>query len=261
MMKKIKSFKSFINEDYKLNNITEQDIVDCIKSGGVIYSDIVSTHPDNKNWEKEPLTPFDIEDGKIGVKIDGNPHYVKLENIKRVEWSKEKRISELFDSEELKNMQEIDYLNGNLDRKALSATELKKLTPIDQLFSKLMWEAPFLSELSPYEGGKDLYLKKSETINFSETDIVTFIIEVIITVNKIDDYVLSYKIETIGNGQSIFKRLEHFGIMNYQELLSTINDNLLDDVIQWNKESFGVFKKTPMKNATKRLMRFNYKNN
>src|ERR1035437_134188 len=92
-MERIKSFYKFINEDFKVNNITEDDILNCINTGGVIYSDIVSDYPENKDWEHERLIPVDIEDGMIMVDIDGTPHYVKLENIKRVEWNDKKKIS------------------------------------------------------------------------------------------------------------------------------------------------------------------------
>ena len=235
-MKKIKSFNSFINEDYKVNNITEEDISACISAGGVIYSDIVSDYPDNKNWEKEPLTPFDIEDGKVGVKIDGNPHYVNLENVRRIEWNPEKRISELFDSEELKNMQEIDFLSNNIDVKKLSSTALQKLSPVENLIYRLSWDAPFLDDLEPYGTEKELLFKKDETLKFSENDIVSFRLEVFIGVNRIDDYTMSYKIETIGNGQSMFKRVEHFSVMDYKKLSESIKSKLLDDIIEWTKE-------------------------
>jgi hypothetical protein len=257
MMKKIKSFNSFINENYKVNNITEQDIVDCIKAGGVIYSEIVSEYSDNENWEKEPLTPFDIEDGRIGVKIEGNPHYVNLEDVKRVEWNEDKRLSELFDTEELKNSQEIDFLSGNIDKKELIKTAVDKLSPVENLLYKLKWDAPFIDELSPFGSEKELWLKKDDTVKFTESDVVSFIIEILIGVNKIDEYTMSYKIETIGNGQSMFKRIEHFGVMDYKELIDKINSTLLDDIIEWNRESEQIFKRTPLKNASKRLLKFN----
>ena len=77
-MKRLKSFDKFINENYKVNNVTEDDIINCIKSGGLIYSDIVSDYPNNKDWESVGLVPVDIEDNRVMVDIDGNVHYVKI---------------------------------------------------------------------------------------------------------------------------------------------------------------------------------------
>ena len=84
-MKWIKLF-----EDFKQNNeegtlITIDDIVNCIKNGGVIYSTIVKEYPDNK--PKDPLRPIDIdEDGLITVEIDDNEYYVDLNDVEKIEY-------------------------------------------------------------------------------------------------------------------------------------------------------------------------------
>ena len=141
-MKRLKSFNNFINEDYKVNNITEDDIIQCIKSGGTIYSDIVSEHPNNKDWNNEPLTPTDIENNEITVDIDGTPHYVKLENVKRIEWS---NISELFDTEELRNSDEIDYISNKIDKKSI-VSNIQKFDIIENLNNRLGWDVPFIKD-------------------------------------------------------------------------------------------------------------------
>lgn len=71
-------------EDFKVNNITQEDIINCIKKGGSIYSSIVKEFPDND--PKKPLFPKDIsEDGEITVDIDGGIYYVDLDDVERVE--------------------------------------------------------------------------------------------------------------------------------------------------------------------------------
>jgi hypothetical protein len=51
-------------EDFKTNNqdgdlIKVDDIINCIKSGGVIYATIIKNLPDND--PKEPLSPVSID--------------------------------------------------------------------------------------------------------------------------------------------------------------------------------------------------------
>jgi hypothetical protein len=84
-MKWIKLF-----EDFKQNNeegtlITIDDIINCIKKRGVIYSTIVKEYPDND--PKDPITPVDIdEDGLITVEIDGGEYYVDLNDVEKIEF-------------------------------------------------------------------------------------------------------------------------------------------------------------------------------
>jgi hypothetical protein len=83
-MKHLKLF-----EDFKLNNqdgnlITYEDIVNCIKKGGIIYSDIILKFPDNDS--SQPLKPVSIdEDGLITVKYLADIYNVKLKDVKKIE--------------------------------------------------------------------------------------------------------------------------------------------------------------------------------
>lgn len=82
-MKWIKLF-----EDFKQNNeegtlITQDDIIKCIKDGGVIFTDIVHDLPDNPT---SGIRPVDIdEDGLITVEIDGKEYTVDLNDVKKIE--------------------------------------------------------------------------------------------------------------------------------------------------------------------------------
>ena len=84
-MKRLKLF-----EDFKKNNeegtlITQDDIIKCIQSRGLIYTDIVHNFPDNK--PEEGITPIDIdEDGLITVDIDGEEYTVDLSDVKKIDF-------------------------------------------------------------------------------------------------------------------------------------------------------------------------------
>lgn len=83
-MKWIKLFEDFKQNNEEGNLITQEDIIKCIKSGGVIFSDIVHDLPDNPTGG---ITPVDIdEDGLITVEIDGNNYTVDLEDVKKIEY-------------------------------------------------------------------------------------------------------------------------------------------------------------------------------
>jgi hypothetical protein len=76
-------------EDFKKNNeegtlITQDDIIKCIKSRGLIYSTIVHDFPENK--PEEGMTPIDIdEDGLVTVEIDGKQYNVDLNDVEKIE--------------------------------------------------------------------------------------------------------------------------------------------------------------------------------
>jgi hypothetical protein len=84
-MKWLKKF-----EDFKLNNregglITIDDIIKCIQSNGVIYTDIVKDY--QKNEADESIKPVSIDDdGVITVEIDGSEYEVDLKDVKKIEF-------------------------------------------------------------------------------------------------------------------------------------------------------------------------------
>jgi len=76
-------------EDFKQNNvegtlITNDDIIKCIKDGGVIYTTIIKDLPDND--PKSALKPIDIDDdGLITVEVDGREYSVDLKDVEKIE--------------------------------------------------------------------------------------------------------------------------------------------------------------------------------
>lgn len=83
-MKWIKLF-----EDFKKNNeegtlITKEDIIECIKRRGFIYSTIIKNLPDND--PEEGLTPVDIDDdGLITIEYNGNEYCVDLSDVEKID--------------------------------------------------------------------------------------------------------------------------------------------------------------------------------
>lgn len=81
-MKHLKLF-----EDFKVKNITIDDVVNTIQKNGHIYATIVRNLPDND--PKTPLKPVSVdEDGLITVEVDGSEYEVDLNDVERIEESK-----------------------------------------------------------------------------------------------------------------------------------------------------------------------------
>lgn len=84
-MKWIKLF-----EDFKKNNeegtlINLDDVIKCIKGGGVIYAKIINDLPDND--PEEPLKPLSVDDdGLVTIEYDNDQYEVDLKNIKKIEF-------------------------------------------------------------------------------------------------------------------------------------------------------------------------------
>lgn len=77
-------------EDFKINNIegdliTQEDIINCIKTGGVIYTGVIKDLPDNN--PEIPIKPISIdEDGLITIEYDNNEYTVELKHVEKVEY-------------------------------------------------------------------------------------------------------------------------------------------------------------------------------
>ncbi len=77
-------------EDFKKNNeggtlITQDDVIECIKSDGVIYATIVIDLPGND--PADPLKAVSIDnDGLVTVEIDGSEYEVELRNVTKIEY-------------------------------------------------------------------------------------------------------------------------------------------------------------------------------
>ena len=71
-------------ENFKVKNITEGDVIECIKNGGYIYSTIIRNFPEND--PEEPLKALSIdEDGLITIEFEGNEYEVDLKNVEKID--------------------------------------------------------------------------------------------------------------------------------------------------------------------------------
>lgn len=68
-------------EEFKSKNITEDDIIDCIKKGGTIEVEIVQN---KKGKPNEPFRPVSIDGNIIIVEIDNQIYEVELDDIKKI---------------------------------------------------------------------------------------------------------------------------------------------------------------------------------
>ena len=79
-MKHLKLF-----EDFKVANITNDDIIKCIKHGGVVYATIVKNLPNND--PKDPLKVVSVDnDGLITVEYEGSEYEINLKDVEKIEY-------------------------------------------------------------------------------------------------------------------------------------------------------------------------------
>ena len=84
-MKFIKLFEDFKNNNQEGTLITFDDVMNCIKNGGVIYSTIIKGLPGND--PDEPLKPVDIDnDGLVTIEYDGSEYTINLKDIEKIEY-------------------------------------------------------------------------------------------------------------------------------------------------------------------------------
>lgn len=84
-MKWMKLFEDFKQNNEAGNLLKQEDIIECIEKGGIIYATIVQEIPDND--PKEPLKAVDIDkDGLVTVEQDNKIGYVKLEDVEKIEF-------------------------------------------------------------------------------------------------------------------------------------------------------------------------------
>lgn len=83
-MKYIALFEDFKNNNQGGDLITIDDILNCIKSNGVVYATIIKNFPEND--PKVPLKPTSVdEDGLVTIDYEGTDYEVELKNIEKIE--------------------------------------------------------------------------------------------------------------------------------------------------------------------------------
>ena len=71
-------------EDYKVNNITEDDIIDTIKNDGKIYVSAIKDLPEHKS--DKPVKPVSIDGDDIYIDVNNSNFMCKIENVERIEF-------------------------------------------------------------------------------------------------------------------------------------------------------------------------------
>lgn len=84
-MRYIKVFEDFKKNNQEGSLITIEDVVKCIKSGGVIYATIIKDFAEND--PKAALKPVNVDnDGEVTVEFDGKEYEVNLKNIESIDF-------------------------------------------------------------------------------------------------------------------------------------------------------------------------------
>lgn len=79
-MKHLKLF-----EDFKVKNITIDDVILCIKKGGSIRATIVKDLPDNDPDESYKPVSVD-EQGLVTIVYDGKEYEIDLKDVEKIEY-------------------------------------------------------------------------------------------------------------------------------------------------------------------------------
>jgi hypothetical protein len=84
-MKYVKLFEDFKKNNQEGSLITKEDIISCIKSGGILYATIIKKFVGND--PKKALKPVSIDDdGEVTIEYDGKEYEVSLRNIESIEY-------------------------------------------------------------------------------------------------------------------------------------------------------------------------------
>lgn len=87
-MRYMKLFEDFKNNNQGGDLIKIEDIIDCIKSDGVVYATIIKDFPDND--PEVPLKPTSVDEyGLVTVDYEGVDYEVELKHIEKIENSSE----------------------------------------------------------------------------------------------------------------------------------------------------------------------------
>ncbi len=84
-MRYIKVFEDFKKNNQEGSLITIEDVIKCIKSGGILYATIIKDFAEND--PKAALRPVSVDDdGEVTVEFDNKEYEVNLRNIESIEF-------------------------------------------------------------------------------------------------------------------------------------------------------------------------------
>lgn len=143
-MKYLKCF-----EEYKVDNFTEQDIIDTIEHNGKIKVSSIKNLPDHK--DDEYIRPVDIDGDSIIVEVDGKQYQTKLRFVTTLEYS-ELNESVITDEEREDILSSPDGFNTREDAE-------KELEWLESKMSRLpdvvrLYRVVFIDENGKYDDSK-----------------------------------------------------------------------------------------------------------
>jgi hypothetical protein len=171
-----------------------------------------------------------------------------------------KRINELFDTEELRDQNEIPYLRGEISPKKLVSGE-NLIGKDDKLLVKLIESCPWIVELKYVRSGSILAIGFHETINHSPTDNVFYYlnIEIVEFTNK--TYNINFNAKVMGNGREIYNESIRKGQLDINDVTTFLNKNCYPLVVDFNNYLSRMFSQQPVSYTNKRIRPFNIQHN
>jgi hypothetical protein len=152
-----------------------------------------------------------------------------------------KRINEFFDTEELKSIMKIDYLQGNIPFKEIvKDTNMFKRDP---LLFKLINNAPFIKYLDYNRLSSNvIQLGFQYSMYFDpDNDVFLYYVIEIIEQSTTKNYMCNVYAKCIDNGKTIFDKSLKKPIMPYERLVQILNGEVLSMLIEFTRFTYKKF--------------------
>jgi hypothetical protein len=154
-------------EEYKVDNITEQDIIDTIEQNGKIKVSSIKDLPSHN--KDEYIRPVDIDGDSIIVEVDGKQYVTKLKFVTTLEYSEIKE-SVITDEQREQILSSPDGFNTREDaEKELEWLE-GKMSRLPQLVR--LYRVVFIDEDGNYDSSKPGKHWTDEVIDEEHIDLI-----------------------------------------------------------------------------------------
>ncbi len=140
-----------------------------------------------------------------------------------------KTINELFDDPDVKSKFEIPYLKGDLDPKNISKNIVKDG---DNLLGRLSMNCPYIGHLS-YKRLSNSLLNIGFQTEVNLDGIIYFVIEIMEHAST-KKYICNSYAKCVIDGKTVYDKKVNKPLMGYNELVSLLNNEVLDMLIDFN---------------------------
>ncbi len=153
-----------------------------------------------------------------------------------------KNINEFFDTEDLKSKMEIPYLKGEIPFKEI-VKDKNMLSYGDGLLAKLLIDCPYIGQLNYNRlSNTILNLGFHKNINFDGKDVlIYFVIEIM--ESSVNNRFISNTYARCVSGDYLFDKAIKKGTFGYQGLVTSLNNETLDLLVEFNNftnNKFGI---------------------